>query len=180
MKVVFLDIDGVMNSLQSVEEAERLGITIENPWYGPDFSGAPISPAGFHYFAPWSVRALNRITDATGAVIVISSTWRKSAVFYLRRWGVTGDIIDATPRLERRSEGGIYIAKQRGDEIQAWIDSWFSKPGGRPIERFVILDDSRDMAHLMELLIQTDASARGLTDEHATRAIAMLQQEKTE
>lgn len=153
MKVVFADVDGVMNSCASKERAARLIAEgkIQQRWTSATFG-------------PWSVEALNLITDTTGAGIVISSTWRRGALRFLRQCGVRGDILDTTPRL----------GQTRGAEIAAWLESWPRKPGAQPITHFVILDDDADMDPYMDHLVQTSPFDHGLTELHAERAIELL------
>jgi hypothetical protein len=150
MKIIFLDFDGVMITLGS--------------WRN--------KPAGDFARAadPSCVDALNRIISETEARIVVSSSWRGKFIApmreHLANWGVKGKVVGVTPRLEREV-GSLVVAKTRGDEIQAWLDS------ARDVESFVILDDEADMAHLAHRLIQTTFEL-GLTLEHANRAIKML------
>ncbi len=58
--------------------------------------------------------------------------------------------------------------ESRIDEIQRWLDTAHTAVGG-----FVILDDSSDMAHLGDMLVQTDSNA-GLTMRDAQLAIEKL------
>jgi hypothetical protein len=76
-------------------------------------------------------------------------------------------ILDSTPDLVRRKMNGLYLAKERGHEIQAWMDEH-----GTP-ERFCIVDDGSDMAHLRHKLVQTDCYT-GLTEESERAIIAAL------
>lgn len=91
MKVIFLDIDGVLvNDLYAKQ----------------------------HKADPYCVDALNTITNVTGAKIVISSSWKYSysatkLTLMLKQWGVTGDIIGSTPNVENRPrayEVGSWLA----------------------------------------------------------------------
>jgi hypothetical protein len=113
---------------------------------------------------------LERIVQATGCKIVISSSWRSMGKMYVIRMfnrglGYTGEavraIIGMTPSRVKNSD-------LRGDEIQAWFDA---NPG--KTDKFVILDDDVDMGHLMPHLIRTDP-ATGLTPEIADEVIARL------
>ena len=151
MKVVFLDFDGPIIPIMSHENRRGL---MEKAW-------------------PPCIAELNRITDTTGAKIVISSSWRwgdKSprAPELLREWGVTAEIVGETPILETawKPDSVIWQAVCRGTEIQGWLDD-------NPVEVFVILDDDADMGHLMNSLVQTPFET-GLTKELADRAIEML------
>lgn len=154
MRIIFLDIDGVLVNLSC---------------YGNGQTSDVYTRADAR-----AVAALNSITDATGARIVVSSVWRlgglKKIRDILRAWGVTGKVIACTPDLARPAERGkLWVAVQRGDEIQAWLDSYKRSP----VESFCIIDDDADMKHLAGRLIQTDFTD-GLTTAHAERAIEML------
>jgi hypothetical protein len=152
VKVVFLDIDGVLNSHDwfNVTDTRR-----DSPEY-------PES-----HFDPKPVSLLNEITDRTGAVIVVSSTWRLGrSVSELRELlksvGVTGYVTDKTPHL-----GG-----PRGHDIYTWLQ----RPTGH-VEAYVILDDDSDMDPLARRHVKTTFD-HGLTREHAERAVAMLGESK--
>src|SRR5581483_4761430 len=129
MKVIFLDFDGVIVPAHSWRE--RKGKS-ERGW----------KPC---------VDALNHITDTTGAVIVVSSTWRLGEEVIalrelLRGWGVTGSVVGKTPRLTVSETD--FRELDRGHEIQWWLDQRGNRRGD--VESFVILDDDSDMAHLMD------------------------------
>lgn len=140
-RVIFLDIDGVLTNAKT----------------------------GYRQGDANCVNWLNTITDQTGAVIVVSSTWRADPEIanVLARQGVTGEVIGTTPFLDERNASGLWRPKPRGCEIQAWLDA---NPGPR---QFVILDDDNDMGDLTPRLVQTQ-SEFGLRREEAKRAIAML------
>lgn len=115
MKVVFLDIDGVLN-------CHRTCIA---------FGGIPHTTAdgGVQLLDAVAIGLIGGIVRSAGAVIVLSSTWRKHSDWtqYGRDLGLP--IVDRTPSL-----AGI-----RGAEIQDWLDR---HPG---VERYAIIDDDRDM-----------------------------------
>ena len=98
MKVLFLDIDGVLNSAFVLDE-QRRGDAIDRGM----------------------VERINQIVDATGCKIVISSTWRilhplGQLTTLLRQHGMRDVVIDKTPRLD-----ATYF--NRGDEILIWLGS---------------------------------------------------------
>jgi hypothetical protein len=148
MKIIFLDIDGVLNNLDSLR-----------------FPRTRIKTSRHSYTAahPSCVQALNQITDSTGARIVISSTWRGIGLEVLfeifHQWGIAGLTVGYTPLWDR--------AFERGDEIANWLSRHLE------VESFVILDDGDDMGHLRHRLVQTNFEV-GLTREDADRAIAIL------
>lgn len=108
------------------------------------------------------VQALNRITEETGAKIVVSSSWKhgrtvESLRLLLRQWGVSGEVIDKTP----------VCYGERGTEIRLWCSE-------HNVQCFVILDDCEDMDGLGGLLVLTNFRT-GLTMADAEQAIAILQ-----
>jgi len=119
------------------------------------------------------VEALNHILTETGALIVVSSTWRAHRYNGLSRifesWKIDRPIFSLTPDLTRK-HGVIYEGVQRGDEIQKWLDEHQDLT-----ESFVILDDDTDMKHLLHRLVRTRSDI-GLTTQDAHRAIALLNQ----
>jgi len=137
MKVIFLDIDGVLIRLDSLLSDNVAA-------------------------SPRCVENLNRLTTETGAVIVVSSSWKKLGIGkvtrFLREWGVTGDIISVTPTDD---------SLPRGQEIQQWLDN------EADAEAFVILDDYDDMADLSDYLIQTDEE-EGLTRADVMKATSLI------
>lgn len=114
---------------------------------------------------------LVRIVETTDCRIVLSSTWRlmDRAMRDLKfAFDDLGLILDGvTPDLARTMENGIWAGKERGHEIQAWMDDHFTP------DRFCILDDNSDMAHLLPKLIKTN-SFEGLTDAITDRVIDAL------
>jgi hypothetical protein len=166
VRVIFLDIDGVLNS---VEFQQRRVLPPNISQYEGWLRDAERS------IDPDAVARLNRIIDATGAVCVLSSTWRKDTPLsrmsrILRHRGFVGHLFAATPALVEQLPSGILIAKERGDEIRAWLD--MLGPDNQP-ETFVVLDDDSDMTAVDSALVQTSWE-RGLTDADADRAILLL------
>lgn len=150
--VIFLDVDGVLNSAEYHRERHVRG-------------RKPLDPV--------AVRRLNHLTDRTGARIVISSSWRQWGFLNVRQMlkdaGVTGWIVSRTPILDSgRTETGIYGWVPRGVEIASWLASTRT-----PVDRFVILDDEDDMAHVGHRLVRTSHDV-GLTDEDVARAHFLL------
>lgn len=141
-KVIFLDIDGVLNTevyICSVFQCmELLGMNGHKDIRGhmDDFG---------HHFDSLAVRALSYIIAKTGAKIVISSTWRGSGLQAMKDlWkhrNLPGEVIDITGHSKDRV---------RGKEIQEWLDN-------NPVENYLILDDDSDMLPSQKVnFIQTD------------------------
>lgn len=154
MKILFLDIDGVLNSHAFWKRCGELGIL-------PDDKVDPLA-----------VERLNRLTDETGAKIVVSSTWRlpyvwsrnlNSLIVRLQKLGIKGEIIGMTP--DHRKIFG------RGAEIQSWMLQ--ARQDGIEIDSFAIVDDDSDMDNLMDYLVQTSMTD-GLQEVHVQAIIEML------
>lgn len=137
MKVCFLDCDGVMNGIK----------------HWP-------SHASRQWIDPTTVVRLNAITNKTGAVLVITSTWRRfwNVEKILRDAGVTAAVIGDTPFLP---------SSPRGCEIIEWLSQHHD------VEKYVILDDDSDMGDVADALVQTQWE-EGLEDHHVVEAIAKL------
>lgn len=158
MKVIFLDIDGVLNSRYYDLKRDW------NKQTNIDETRLPL---------------LKEIVDKTGAKIVLSSTWRVHwnkepekcdvDVKYINKifakFGL--EIYDKTPDI------GDYA--ERHDEIKTWLDS--SKD---IIENFVKLDDYRyGWKGLSENFVKTDQNfGLGLDEEHVDKAIKILSSDK--
>lgn len=156
LKIVFLDIDGVLNSRSYDKRRDWTKQT------DIDETRLPI---------------VKRVVDETGAKIVLSSTWRthyssdpdlcdddgRYIVETFAKYGLS--LYDKTPDLG-------YSADRR-DEIKQWLDD-----GGDDIEAFVIIDDYRfGWGDLADRVVLTDPIHRsGIEDEHAEKAIALLAQ----
>ena len=96
MKVIFLDIDGVLNSDEYVDRVKKSDIQgIERDI---DIE---------------KVKLLKRAIDETGAKVVLSSTWRytKNARYLKELLANYGIRVDSTP----------YIQDKRGLEIKKWL-----------------------------------------------------------
>jgi hypothetical protein len=168
-RVVFVDIDGVLNSYRWFERSnQKLGLT------GRELMKSRIDPA--------AVEHLNRILDRTASVSVLSSTWRALVPLpklreVLREVGFRHLITDRTPlpsehdtAVFERYKGrqpGTFEPYPRGYEIQQWLDAH------PEVTSFVILDDDDDMEHLSPMLVRTDPYV-GLTMNDAAKAIALL------
>lgn len=154
MKILFLDLDGVLNSHAFWKRRAKENISLDNK------------------LDPIAIERLNRLTDETGAKLVVSSTWRLPYVWnsqlgmlvrLLQGAGIKGEVIGMTP--DHQKQYG------RGGEIQAWMLQ--ARQNGIDIESFVILDDDSDMDHLESFLVKT-TMADGLQDSHVEAAIQML------
>jgi len=162
MKVIFLDIDGVLNHeiwFKGWKEYKEL-------------CGGIVDHEKRRWFDPRCVALVNRLTDETNAKIVLSSTWRQGVPVndlkeLLKGVGITGELIDKTPKIY--PPAGIGGSLPRGFEIQTWL-----KKTKETIESYVILDDDSDM--LLEQssnFIKIDTYC-GITYNTVTRAKEIL------
>lgn len=182
MKVVFLDFDGVLNSQAWRDKqvaARGMGWDQTN-WV--------------NNIDPQAVRRLNGLTWATGARVVISSSWRiVCSVEEIQAWldacGAQFSVIGRTPgsgetkQILARDAGTMYHGG-RGDEIDAWLRCWnrgepyskifWPKVGELgAVDSFVILDDSSDMDPWMDRLVRTEWET-GLVDDDVHKAAHLL------
>ncbi len=142
MKIIFLDIDGVLNCAKTFERTTHGVIGVD----------------------PYRVLILHRILEATGAKIVLSSSWRHMDDDYLKRELRTIEWIDIT---------GNCCAGIRGVEIYKWIRDNVPHETKDDL-KYAILDDDSDM-----LLLQKDhffhtTWQEGLTEEIAQEVIKHL------
>lgn len=148
-KLLFLDIDGVLNSEHFYCNRSK-----------SDSLPYPLSE-----FDPISVKELNRILDETDAKLIISSSWRfdEGLDNIFMKVGITHRIFGITPCLRN---------KIRGEEIKSYIEEYTK------IERnirYVILDDDADMLDEQKpFFVRTNAYGKGLTNEVANKTIEIL------
>ncbi len=192
MKVIFLDIDGVLNVIPQ----------------GHDEYGA--------IFHPEFVTNLKWIIELTEAKIVVSSSWRLNGLIALQEmWkhrDLPGEIIDTTPSIYLdKSEISFHNGHQqkhptprtwdysmpRGCEIEYWLQNVGKFPRFKnnrekfekyleqsDIKNFVILDDDTDMLYSQkEHFVRTSLNhdhpdcidiGYGLTKQCTSQAIKIL------
>lgn len=165
MKVIFLDIDGVLN----VEVFTR-AIHYVAGKTTIDLSKCDHDEFG-DIFCPTAVSRLEWIIEDTGAKIVISSTWRHSGLEVMQQmWkarNLPGEVIDITPMDRGGNNLPFKERAERGNQIKEWLDK-------NPVESYVIFDDDDDMLPEQEdNFVQTD-SMYGITNELAEKAIQIL------
>lgn len=176
MKIIFLDIDGVLNC--------------EN-WYKKRYEETEgdlfASAYPYYEFDKTLVLNLNRIIKETGAKVVVSSTWRIGRTVeelheILDKVGFEGEIIDTT--ISMRGFDGYTIP--RGCEIAHWLKSkkfqrinWsrdvqIERLEKSEVKNYIILDDDSDMLYgQREHFVQTSQKS-GLDAETTQKAIKIL------
>jgi len=150
MNVIFLDIDGVMNHNLHMIRSE-LHDNFE--------------------FCPVATNHLKEILTKTDSKIVLSSSWRigetvkslKEELFC--HYDLQDYIIGLTPFSGQYNE-------QRGLEIQQYIDA--VKETERHVDRFVIIDDDKDMVHLMGRLVYVNRICGLSSVEKKDEAIRLM------
>jgi hypothetical protein len=161
--IIFLDIDGVLNSHAYLQRA---------PGAFDDRDPAKM-------IDDQAVAHLNAIVERSGADVVISSSWRIAHRLptirdALRRRGFVGRVIGRTPIGHREPIRGVIRGCVRGNEIQGWLDAAAQRQGFS-VSSFVILDDNSDMGHLLPRLVQT-TYGHGLLPAHVAKALAVLEE----
>ena len=186
MKIIFLDIDGVLNA-----ESDVLWPDGRSKKNGPRCR----TRSGYSYtgISQRRVARLKRIVDATGAKIVLTSSWKTYYLLYLK--GDDDDhigkylvnalsrkklkIFDTTANFE--TTGSI----KRGWAIVAYLKDWGRRHPDNPIEGMAILDDEEfdyERVGLTDWLIKTeyyfhDEIEPGLTDDDVEKAIKTIANE---
>ena len=152
MRVLFVDIDGVLNSRSYVQRAG---------WEPPLGTERDLQ-----IIDPEAVALLNLVVEATGAHLVITSSWRATYEVdvlrsMLEQRGFSGRILGVTPEL---------VGRQRSKEIARWL----AECEREVVESFAIVDDEDDAgADHPPRFVQTTFD-EGLTRTHALRLIALL------
>ena len=147
--VVFLDIDGVLNSTESA-----------------------IRHGTYKRLCQRAIANLNLVTLSTAAEVVVSSSWRilhslEQLRTLLTEAGVKAHVRDVTPQMVSvQGSSGLYLSRLRRDEIRAWLDAH------PDVTRWVVLDDSSDAGP--DRYVQPDFAV-GLSAEDARAAIAILE-----
>lgn len=157
MKVIFLDVDGVLNSEKDLLEAKGKSELFDRP-----------------------LALLKELVESTKAKIVVSSTWRigcsksgrnswygeeifKTLTDRLAEYQM--EVYDITPVINKP---GV----QRGDEIRAWLEN-----AKEEIDAFVILDDDADMCEFTGTNLVQTSMKTGLLEYHVEIAKSILNDE---
>lgn len=155
MKVIFADVDGVLNCSNTRERID-----------------------GIYFVEDQKIEYLKEIIELTGAVVVLSSTWRLGWA----RMQLQASYHDVHFEMLRNKlqEHGIQLYDRtpimndepRGKEIDEWLRCH------PDTESFVILDDDSDMYIHIGRLVKTSwynkGSGAGLQRKHIRPAVELL------
>ena len=161
MKLIFLDIDGVLNDIDS---RSRCGI-----YKGIDDD---------------KVKRLKQIVDATDATIVLTSTWKME---WDRDKTLNTEMGDYLDRKLKRQKLHIWNKTQddgvhRGQGILNYIEKYYDDT----IENWIVLDDEvfcdyeelNILPHLIKTSFYGNDNMGGLQDHHVELAIKLLNKEE--
>ena len=165
MNIIFLDVDGVLNTIDTFkvrkEEYIKSGIILPR-------------------IDEYRLLYLKEIVESTNAKIVLSSTWRKDFIKVDDKLISNGK--DAYELLYMLSKYNLEICdiinpkkSYKQDGIKEWLES-------HNVDNFIIIDDeSYDLVNYSKYLIKTRNSNKeqtGLLKEHVVLAINMLCKKK--
>lgn len=152
MNIIFLDIDGVLNTERFVK------IQVKNNecnYYEAQFN-----------FDPICMKNLKELINDYCCKVVITSTWRLDypndkywieLIGNFKKYGIDNSIIGVTTRKY----------DIRGKQIQEWLKQH------KEVNNYVIIDDDSDMGELINKLAKCD-SKTGLTNEVKNKCIELL------
>jgi hypothetical protein len=163
VRVLFLDIDGVLNN---------------DAWFRRRIEARPDVRHNEDKLDPDAIKLLNKVIEQTGCKVVISSSWRKlfelDALREILRDqnGFVGDIIDRTPIIWRQV--------QRGEEVQMWLREYARKLSAgevtEPIEGIACIDDDSDFDGMFDWLVKTQWDL-GIQPEHVEQVVATMKKQ---
>lgn len=162
MNILFLDIDGVLNS---------------DFWYKKQPPNSTSNNSLAQHLDKQAIALLNKIVRKTQAKIVLSTTWRlhyslETLQTILENCGFIGELIGKTPDLV-----SLHSSFVRGNEILQWCKDNEAVIGGKyqNFKSYVILDDKDDMLYWQRKnFFQIDRYA-GLTPSKVSAVIRFLE-----
>lgn len=185
MKALFLDIDGVLNSTRSV--FVKLGPNLATSEALRQLNADMYHDGGLPYGVtfglkcvdPICVALVNRLLEESGATLVLSSTHRKHLASSTAPYGSEEHLRRLRQYLEIM---GLYVPqnfsitpelhRQRGDEVESWLNMAYENGMFDDRDQYVILDDGRDF-HDSQPLVWCDPD-HGFAFENYTQACKML------
>ncbi len=160
MKIIFLDIDGVLNN--SLEVDEHKDVLLKGEYQG--------------IYSPRCVERLNALIEKTNASIVLTSVWRNGLDLdeinlLLDTMGINAKCIGKTDNLDHK-----YSWAFRGNEILKWLKDNETLLGMHHYDyrSYVILDDDTDMLLWQRHNYVNCDHEIGMTDRTVARAASIL------
>ncbi|MCD1261705.1 hypothetical protein B5M42_023160 [Paenibacillus athensensis] len=157
MRIIFLDIDGVLNTDRAVR-LQRL--------HGGENG----------LFDTQAIRYLRELVEESGAQIVLSSTWRihwgtdsrlwNTLTQQFRQAGIDDRLLGATPVFSEGLQTAV-----RWKEIEAWLNL----NADLTLESFVIIDDEWEMGPFTKDRFVRCRGYNGITQELKAEALRILQ-----
>ena len=144
MKVLFLDVDGVINSVRSAVAFDGY------PW--------DVDEENIKQFDHVAITLIRRICRDTNCKIILSSTWRRSVGHKKLADALDLPVIDSTP---------THMDATRGEEIAAWLRK-------NEVDKYVIIDDDADMLEeQLPYFVKVDPY-NGLSYDNYTKILEIL------
>lgn len=180
ISIIFLDIDGVMNSQRFYTKyTPKELLSIRDEWGDA--------------FDPESKKLLNKLIDETGAKVVIISTWRSSGLEDMQRmWearGMNGEVVGITPHIGiARSHNKYNVSVPRGIEVKWYYENrhnfhhWtFEAPFVDAVKRkctlksYLILDDDSDfLLEQGDNIVLCKSTGNGFYNDEYYKSLAIL------
>lgn len=154
MKVIFLDVDGVLNSFDLIKETSQNGHV--------------------EFVDPKSVAVLKKIVDATDAKIVLSSSWRSG--WHKEKEKCDPICLTLFEMLEENNMPVYDVTEisegftPRYIEIKNWLNN-------HEVESYLILDDNDfdwKKAHMEKRWVKTDVEHYGLKESDYDKCVQIL------
>jgi 3-deoxy-D-manno-octulosonate 8-phosphate phosphatase KdsC-like HAD superfamily phosphatase len=144
MKVLFLDIDGVLNN-------GRIALAR---------GGYPMELSERHLFDEDAITLIRRVCYLTNTQIVMSSSWRFSHTVKEFTDFLGTEVIDKT---------GVDWDGIRGKEIQEWLDNTEHN-----IEAYAIIDDDSDMLESQKANFVQTSTTEGMSFKNYEQLCSIL------
>ncbi len=148
MKVIFLDFDGVLNTDSYIRSCGYDGLILD----------------------PSKMRLLKKIVELTGAKIVLTTSWKEHWEKDDKKCDGSGKLMNTVfARYGLEIYDKVPHKREREDSIVKWLED------NPQAEKYVILDDAVLEGELIrDFFIRTSAFREGLEQEHAEKAIRLL------